>query len=106
MKHHIIYTDKALSDLTELDNSQLKQIRKVVNRVSTNPLPKNEGGYGNPLGNKYGYDLKGLFKIKLRKLGIRVVYKLVREGNIMKIIVVGMRSGEECYKKANERKDD
>ncbi|MDR2167599.1 MAG: hypothetical protein LBE35_07105 [Clostridiales bacterium] len=66
-------------------------------------MPKNEGGYGNPLGHKYGMNLTGLCSIKLHKLGIRVVYKVIRVGNIMKIIVVAARADEKVYRIAHRR---
>jgi len=58
-----------------------------------------------PLGHKQGANLTGLCKIKLLKLGIRVVYKLVREGEIMKIIVIAARADEEVYSIASRRVD-
>ena len=70
-----------------------------------NPLPQNEGGYGKSLGNKQSKNLTGLLKIKLLKLGIRVVYKLVRTDDIMKIIVVAARADDEVYDIAFKRKD-
>jgi len=71
---------------------------------STIPLPKSEGGYGKPLGNKNGNDPTGYLKIKLLAAGIRVVYKLVRTETQMLIIVIGMRSDEEVYETAQKRK--
>ena len=75
----------------------------LYEKVAQNPLPQNEGGYGKPLGNKGGKGLTGYYKIKLLKLGIRVVYKLVREGSIMKIIVIAARADDEVYNIAYER---
>ena len=62
-----------------------------------------EGGYGKPLGNKNGNDLTGLFKIKFRDLGLRVVYQLVVTETVMKIIVVSARTDEQVYKEAARR---
>ena len=103
MSYQVRYTDKAESDLASLDNSQARQVRKVITKVSENPLPKHEGGYGTPLGNKQGYNLTGCLKIKLRKLGIRVVYRVIRENEIMKIIVIAARADEEVYEIAADR---
>jgi mRNA interferase RelE/StbE len=103
MRHIINYTDEAVIDLNKLDNSQAMQVRKSILKVSMNPLPKNEGGYGEPLGNKQGYNLTGLRKIKLLKLGIRVIYKLVRKGRTMEIIVIAARADDEVYKTAFDR---
>ncbi|MBE5919690.1 MAG: type II toxin-antitoxin system RelE/ParE family toxin [Pseudobutyrivibrio ruminis] len=95
--------EEALNDLQSLDKTQKVQVVKAIKKVSTNPLSKSEGGYGNPLGNRGGINLTGLYKIKLLKLGIRVVYKLEKTETEMLIIVVGMRSDEEVYKEADKR---
>lgn len=101
--YKVEYTDEATSDLKVFGKVQQKAVRKAIDRVSQNPLPKNEGGYGNPLGNKHGYNLTGLCKIKLLKMGIRVIYKLVRDGEIMKIVVVAARADGEAYRLAAQR---
>lgn len=66
-------------------------------------MPNTEGGYGKPLGSHNSSKLTGYFKIGLMKLGIRVVYKLIREESLMRIIVISMRGDEEVYKIADER---
>jgi len=103
MKHKIEYTEESKSDLKKLNESQRKIVRKAIDKVAQNPLPKNEGGYGNPLGNKGGYNLTGLCKIKLLKLGIRVIYKVIRTDKIMKIIVIAARADDEVYDLAAKR---
>ena len=92
------YTSEAAKDRDALNASEKNQVYKAIRKVSQNPLPKNEGGYGKPLGNMLGNDLTGLLKIKLLKLGIRVVYRLVREDGIMRIIVIAVRADDEVYK--------
>ncbi|MCL2171933.1 MAG: type II toxin-antitoxin system RelE/ParE family toxin, partial [Defluviitaleaceae bacterium] len=77
--------------------------RKMVERIAVNPLLKSEGGYGNPLGHKRGLNLTGLCKITLKKLGIRVVYKIIHKDDIMRIIVVAARADGEIYKIAAQR---
>lgn len=66
-------------------------------------MPKAEGGYGKPLGNKQGCNLTNLLEVKFRGLGIRAVYKLVRVDKIMKIIVVSVRADEIVFKEALKR---
>lgn len=70
----IEYSKEAEKDLGLLDNSQKIQVLKAIRKVSQNPLPASEGGYGKPLGNMSNTNLTGYFKIKLLKLGIRVVW--------------------------------
>ena len=99
------FTDGAKKDLAALDVSVRNQVNKAIRKVSQNPLPKSEGGYGEPLGNKRGKNLTGLLKIKLKKLGTRVVYRLVRTDDVMKIIVVAARTDDEVYEIVAKRID-
>ena len=99
----VSYFDDALEDLKKLDNSQRKQVLKAIDKVKTNPLPQNEGGYGKPLGNKRGINLTNLYKIKLKKSGIRVVYQIIRVEDTMEIIIVSMREDENVYDDAQKR---
>ncbi|MDR1704207.1 MAG: type II toxin-antitoxin system RelE/ParE family toxin [Clostridiales bacterium] len=103
MSYIIDYSDEAKKDMKRLDGSQSEQVAKIIRRVARNPLPKNEGGYGEPLGHVGNRNLTGYNKIKLLKLGIRVVYKVVKVGNIMRIIVVAARSDAEVYDMAERR---
>ena len=97
------FTTEAEKDIDSLAHSQRIQVDKSIRKVSKNPLPNTEGGYGKPLGNKGSTNLTGLLKIKLVKLGIRVVYKLVRTDEVMKIIVVAARADDEVYEFAARR---
>jgi len=97
MNNYTVEFDPAAEkDLATFANSQVRQIRKMIQRVATNPLLKNEGGYGDPLGHKYDLDLTGLCKIKLLKLGIRAIYRVVHEGKTMKIIVISARADDKA----------
>ena len=67
-------------DLNKLDRGKRKQVLKAIDRVSQNPLPQNEGGYGKPLGNKGNVNLSGCYKIKLRGEQIeKVIEKYSRQ---------------------------
>ena len=57
------------------------------------------------LGNKNNTDLTGLFKIKYRDLGIRVVYRLEYTETKMRIIIVSARTDEQVYKEALKRRE-
>ena len=73
-------------------------------KVAENPVSIYAGGYGKPLGNRNGVDLAGLYKIKYRDLGIRVVYQLVVTGSVMKIVVISARTDEQVYREAAKRR--
>ena len=103
-KEYIVeYIPEALDDLEKLDNSVQKIVLKAISKVRQNPLPQAEGGYGKPLGNKRGNNLTNLLKIKLKKSGVRIIYSVQKEARSMKIIIVGVRSGNEVYKDAQNR---
>jgi len=106
LSYHVEFMVEAANDLEELDGSVKRQVDAAILKVSKNPLPKNEGGMGNPLGNKHGNNLTGFCKIKLIKLGIRVVYELIRIEEIMKIVVIAARADEEVYDIAAKRIKD
>ena len=99
------YLKEAVEDLKRLDHSQRLQVLKAINKVSSNPLPQNEGGYGKPLGNRNSARLARYLKIKLKRLGLRVVYKLIREKYVMKVIEVSARADDEVYLLAQKRTD-
>lgn len=98
------YLPEALEDLAVLDNSIRQPVIKGIRKVQQNPVSKEEGGYGTPLGNKEGNNLTGLFKIKFLKYGVRVVYKLERQVNLMKIVVVSVRAENKVYDEAGSRR--
>lgn len=105
MTWSIEFLEEAEKDMKKLDHSAQIQVLKGISKVSQNPLPVEEGGYGKPLGNKSGTNLTNFLKIKFRDLGIRVVYKVERVNGIMKIIVVSARTDEQVYREASKRRD-
>ncbi|MCL2198636.1 MAG: type II toxin-antitoxin system RelE/ParE family toxin [Defluviitaleaceae bacterium] len=99
----IEYHKKAEKDLAVLNNTVSTRVIKAILKVSQNPLPQSEGGYGKPLGNKKSSKLAGCMKIKLKSIGIRVVYQLIRTDATMKIIIISVRDNDEVYKEAEHR---
>lgn len=100
----IEFLEEAQQDLRKLDGSVRVQVLKGIRKVSKNPLPTSQGGYGKPLGHKNGTNLTNLLKIKFRDLGIRVVYKIEIVESTMKIIIISARTDEQVYHDAWERK--
>ena len=101
----IEFLKEAEKDMKKLDHSMQIQVLKGIKKVSQNPLPVDEGGYGKPLGNKSGTKLTNLMKIKFINIGIRVVYKIERIDEIMKIVVVSARTDDQVYKEAANRRE-
>lgn len=87
---------EAKKEYLKLDGSLRKQVLAGIIKVSKAPLPS-PYGYGKPLGNKYGNNLTGFFKIKYKKIGIRVIYTLVVAEAIMNIVVISDRNDNYCY---------
>ena len=106
MKWSVIFLEEAKKDLKELDHSVQIQVMKAIEKVSENPLPTYEGGYGKPLGSKGSIKLTNLLKIKLRDAGIRIVYKVEKTESNMRIIVISARSDEKAYREALKRRTD
>ncbi len=104
MNWSIEFLPEAQDDLNKLDGSVKPQILKGIRRVSQNPLPDSSGGYGKPLGNQSGTDLSGLMKIKFKKVGIRVVYKIENDLNVMKIVIISARTDNQVYEEAEKRR--
>jgi len=105
MSWTVEYLTEARRDIAGLDPSVRAQIRKGIEKVQENPLPKTEGGHGEPLGNRNPVNLTGLFRIKFRNLGIRVVYALKRSEERMVIVVIGVREDDRVYREACRRRD-
>ena len=106
MSWQLTYIKKASNDLRRLDGNQKRAVLKAILRVSQNPLPTSEGGYGKPLGNRADTRLAGLLKIKLKDQGLRVVYQLIRVQKEMRIIIISIRADEQVYKEAQSRMDE
>ena len=106
MAWSIKYHPLAYEELRQLDGSVKIMVLKGIQKVSENPKPQNEGGYGKPLGNQNGNNLKGLLKIKFLRIGVRVVYKLIEnmETREMYILVISLRADNEVYDIAGKRK--
>lgn len=103
MKWELKYLPEAEKDFDSLSRNQQIIVDKAIKKVKSNPLPQREGGYGKPLGHKLGANLTGYLKVKLRKEGIRIVYKLIRTESKMLVVVIGMREDDEVYEIAQSR---
>lgn len=102
MEWKIEYIKEAQRDLKQLDPYNRKIILKAIEKTAERPLLPPDG-IGKPLGNHATSKLSGFYKIKLRNLGYRVVYSLVRDKETMKIIVISVRDDEAVYKEAERR---
>ena len=101
MSYTIEYHIKVFDDIKKLKftKKQLIKIKKKIELISMNPFPKSLGGLGEPL---HG-NLKGLLKFRFMDV-YRVVYKLYRDKDAMKIIIIDMRKNLSIYESAANRK--
>lgn len=97
------YTREAVDDIRRLGEPRETRVKKAIAKVLRNPLPITEGGYGEPLGNKRGNNLTGLFNVKLRGDGIRIVYRLERVDKVMRVVIVSIRDDMAVYREAARR---
>lgn len=102
MKWKIEYIKEAQRDLKRLAPYNRKIILKAIDRTAERPLPP-PNGIGKPLGNHAGTKLNGYYKIKLRDLGYRIVYQLIKDGETMRIIIISIRDDDAVYKEAERR---
>ena len=103
MNWKLLYLPEAEKDYRSLGHNQQLIVTKAIDKICSNPLPAEEGGFGKPLGHKRGLNLTGYLKVKLRKEGIRIVYTLVRTKSEVIVVVIGMRSDDEVYEIAQKR---
>ena len=62
MTWQVQFLEAAQKDFERLDGSQKQETAKAICKVSQNPLPASEGGYGKPLGAHTDTNRVGLFK--------------------------------------------
>ena len=98
----IRYLPEAERDLARLNQSVRPEVLKGIRKVAQNP--GHPDGYGKPLGNIAGSDLAGLYKIKFRKAGLRVVYGLEYRDGVMTIIIISARADNAVYEEAERRR--
>lgn len=91
----------AFQDFQNLDGSVKVPVAKAIAQLGKDPF-----AYGEPLGNRTGNNLTGLYKKKVADRSIRIVY-LAIEGviRIVGIVVIDARAEGRVYRKARERLD-
>lgn len=103
MIYKLSFLKEAAEDYRRLDASQRLYVDKTLKKIRRNPLVDKEGGYGKPLSNQNSSKLAGYLKIKLKKQGIRIIYKLEKTENEVIVIIIGMREDSKVYKEAAKR---
>ena len=84
---------EAVKDFAALDGSVKKEAAKKIDALSENPF------LGKPLGNKFGIDLTGFYKLYISRKKYRIVYRIESgEIEIVEIVGIGKRDKEEIYR--------
>lgn len=93
MPYRIEFLPEAEKDYAGLDRSIRKEVVKKMDGLAENPF------LGKPLGNKFGIDLTGFYKLYVAKKKYRIVYRLLdKDIEIIEIVGIGKREKEEIYK--------
>jgi mRNA interferase RelE/StbE len=93
MSWKIEFIPEAEKDFAGLDGSMKSDIARKIDDLAENPY------LGKPLGNKFGVNLTGFYKLYVGKKKYRIVYRLLSgEIEIIEIIGIGKREKEEIYR--------
>ena len=96
-KYALAFEKSARAEWDALDGSVKEPLRKALKARLDNPVVPGSALRG---------DLAGCYKIKLQKLGYRLIYRVLDETLIVLVISVGKRDGEAVYTAAIKRLRD
>lgn len=101
MPWKIEFIPEAEKDFAGLDGSVRKEIARKIGELAENPH------LGKPLGNKFGVNLSGFFKLYAVKKKYRIVYRIIDEQiEVIEIFGIGKREKEELYRLVAKRLKD
>ncbi|MDF7683332.1 addiction module toxin RelE [Lactobacillus sp. ESL0679] len=93
--YQLSWFKEAAEEYRKLDGSQKIQVKKGLVKIQERGLQA-----GKPLAKKK-YDLSMCREIKMRRLGLRIIFKESNESiQIIDIVCVGKRSDEEVFETA------
>ncbi|MFZ3100953.1 MAG: hypothetical protein WA131_08270 [Desulfitobacteriaceae bacterium] len=101
-KFDLRFDPDASEEYSKLDKSVLPVVNKAIDE-----LEYRADEIGKPLGNKNSTKLAGCKEIKLRELGIRIVFRITCEKvevlRIVYVLAIDARSKDYVFKVAHER---
>ncbi|MBI5634375.1 MAG: type II toxin-antitoxin system RelE/ParE family toxin [Nitrospirae bacterium] len=93
MAYKVEFIPDAAKDFATLDGSVRKEAAKKIDALSENAF------LGKPLGNKFGIDLTGFYKLYISRKKYRIVYRIIGgEIEIVEIVGIGRRDKEAIYR--------
>jgi mRNA interferase RelE/StbE len=93
MSYNLEFKESALREWGKLDRPIREQFKKKLSKRLENPKVEADKVSG----------LVNTYKIKLRALGLRLVYVVDDEQDILTVYAVGKRDKKTAYRKAKER---
>lgn len=98
-RFEVTFLEEAKKDFKKLDGSPKKAVALGLKK-----LESNADKLGEPLHNNNGFNLAGCRKLKFKKIGIRLVYRIVGvNAEIVEVITIGKREDSEVYETADKR---
>jgi len=96
--YKIIYHPLVEEDLKQLNNSIRIEVFKKLEKIKTSPE------LGQLLGNKNNMNLSGLRKVYVAKKQVRIVYEIIDDILVVKVIAIGKREAMKVYSEAHKRR--
>jgi len=98
MAYKVEFLPDAEKEYAGLDTSVRKDVAKKIDALAGNPF------LGKPLGNRFGIDLNGFYKLYAGKKKYRIVYRFAGGRlEVIEIVGIGRREKEEIYKLVAKR---
>jgi mRNA interferase RelE/StbE len=88
LAYELVFYSEALEQWNKLDNSVRLQFKKKLAKLLVAPF------HDKP---ELTNELRGSYKIKLRKLGYRLVYQIDEFQKQLIVVTVGPRDGKQVY---------
>lgn len=95
MPYNLTFKESALKEWGKVDRPIREQFKKKLAKRLERPRVEADRVSG----------MENAYKIKLRTVGLRMVYVVEEETNTLTVYVVGKRDKKEVYRKAKERID-
>ncbi len=96
MPYNLAFKESALKEWGKLDRLIREQFKKKLSKRMEHPRVEADRVGG----------LENAYKIKLRAVGLRMVYVVDEQTTTLTVYVVGKRDKKEVYRKAKERMGD
>jgi mRNA interferase RelE/StbE len=88
LSYELVFYTEALDQWNKLDNSVRVQFKKKLAKLLVAPFHDSA---------ELANELRGSYKIKLRKLGYRLIYQIDEFEKQLIVVTVGLRDGKQVY---------